>query len=203
MSTNNIASASASSATKSFFGGITGTLGVIVGLIIVIAILCGGCVFVSLIIGNTNKNDEPTKINNSGSSDQKNEDASFKIGDIVKLGDIQLEVTEFSDNVTSENEFIKPDEGMKYLAVEVKVTYTGSDSHSVDSYSFSLSDEEGYAYDYSWEDLKSPKLESKSLNKDMSVRGWITFEVNSNSKNFTLTYKPNMFLNDTIEIELW
>lgn len=43
----NIAASSASSATKSFFGGITGTLGVIVGLILVLCLCCGGIAFMS------------------------------------------------------------------------------------------------------------------------------------------------------------
>ncbi len=37
----NIAADSASSATKSFFGGITGTLGVVVGLILILCLCCG------------------------------------------------------------------------------------------------------------------------------------------------------------------
>ncbi|MDD3647551.1 MAG: DUF4352 domain-containing protein [Candidatus Dojkabacteria bacterium] len=203
MSKGNIAAESASSATKSFFGGITGTLGVVVGCVIVLALLCGGCIFFTVIVGDTNNANEPTKVGDSNSSSQQQGEKEFKIGDKVKLGDIQLEVKEFDANVISDNEYIQPSEGMKYVAVDVKVTYLGGGSESVDSYDFSLSDEEGYSYDYSWYDLKSPKLESKTLSKDMIVRGWLTFEVSKNSKKLTISYKPNMFLDDSIEVELW
>jgi hypothetical protein len=208
MSKSNIAADSASSATKSFFGGITGTIGVVVGCIIVISILCGGCIFFTAIVGNSNEDSEPTKVGEASSSGEGEQETTseaetFKIGDVVEVEDVQLEVKAFEDDVVSDNQFIQPGTGMKFVAVDVLITYVGSGSEYVNGYDFSLSDEESYSYDYSWYDLKSPELESKTLNKDMSVRGWLTFEVSNNSKNFTLAYEPGFWTNNIIEVELF
>ncbi len=64
----NIAASSASSATKSFFGGITGTLGVVVGLIVVLLLCCGGVALLTSSNGN-NSNSTTNTTNNSQQPD--------------------------------------------------------------------------------------------------------------------------------------
>ena len=209
---NNIAADSASSATKSFFGGITGTIGVVVGCVIVSAILCVGLIVFAGILdsGSEDSNTEPTKVSDSstisGTTNTAGQDSTpqkFKINDTVELGDMQLVVYALEENLTTDNMFVEPQDGMKFVAVDVKVTNVGDTSRSVSEYGFSLGDKENYSYDYYYYAVKEPEFDSKTLDKGMSVRGWITFEVRNDSSNFTLFYEPDFWSNQTIQVELF
>jgi len=67
----NIAADSASSATKSFFGGITGTMGVVVGLVLILCLCCGGIALMTSM--NKPSTDSTNSTSNTDTSENTNE----------------------------------------------------------------------------------------------------------------------------------
>ena len=70
----------------------------------------------------------------------------FAIGDIIEIGDLTLTVNEVTN--PPGDEFNKPDEGYKFVVVDVTITNNGSEAASVSSLmQMSLKDDTGQAYD--------------------------------------------------------
>lgn len=206
---NNIAAESASSATKSFFGGITGTLGVIIGIILALCLCCGSLVFFAALGSDSkSKDDEPTKINSDSStdtSDNKSNDGTsseFKVGDTIKMGDITLTVNEYVDNVVSKNEYDKPGSGNRFVAVDVKLENAGNSSEYILTDDFTIQDSNSYVYSHEWSEAKSPELQSGNLGKGSSLRGWVVFEVPSKASGLKLIFKTGFWSTKEVKITL-
>jgi hypothetical protein len=131
-----------------------------------------------------------------------NTPAKFKVGDVIALDDFTLQVNAVDLNVTSDNTFLKPDAGNKYIAADVKVTNKSSSSTYISSFSFDVKDAEGFNYDADIFDIKEPALPSKSIANGDSVRGWVTFEVSQKSKSLELVFTPGVFSAKTIVVAL-
>lgn len=201
----NIAASSASSATKSFFGGITGTLGVVVGLILVLCLCCGGLAF---FVSMSKDNNEPTKVNeNTSTSDTSNTGtdstlSEFKVGDQVKLGDITFTVNEYLDNYLSDNQFERPASGNRYVAVDVKIDNTGNSSEYIYLSNFNIQDANAYKYEAKWYEIKAPGLKSGDVAKGNSLRGWVTFEVPNEATGLKLSFSPGFWSSKEIKVNL-
>lgn len=188
-------------AKKSFLKGMGGVMGVIVGLVI-----C--CFVVIIIVAVSQGNNTPTKIgenNNTSNNTTDNTNTApqvFKIGDKIKIGDTTLTVNEIADNVDSGNPYIKPTDGKRYLAVNVKVDYSGSTSEYTSSLDFKLKDADAYKYDSTYLEIKSPQLQGSTVKSGDSLRGWITFEIPNSSKGLQLIYQPGFFSTNQAVVDL-
>lgn len=202
----NIAASSASSATKSFFGGITGTLGVVVGLILVLCLCCGGLAFFASMSKDKN---EPTKVNESNTGTTNNTESGndstlseFKVGDQVKLGDITFTVNESIDNYLSDNQFERPSAGNKFIAVDVKIDNNGNGSEYIYLSNFNIQDASAYKYEAKWYEIKAPGLKSGDIAKGSSLRGWVTFEVPNDATGLKLSFSPGFWSSKEIKVKL-
>jgi len=63
--------------------------------------------------------------------------------------------------------------------------------------------DEGYNFETTYSTDKKPRLSSGTLNPGGKVRGWLTFEVPENSKQFKLQFTPNFWDNDNLEVQLY
>ena len=177
---------------KSFLKGIGGVMGVIIGLAI-----C--CFVVIIIIAVSQGNNTPTKVGDSSNTSTNTTENTntapqiFKVGDKIKIGDTTLTVNEVADNVDSGNPYIKPADGKRYLAVNVKVDYSGSSSVYTSLLDFKLKDSDAYKYDSTYLEIKSPQLQGSDVKSGDSLRGWITFEIPNSSKGLKLIYQPGFF----------
>ena len=206
---DNIAASSAASATKSFFGGITGTLGVIVGLVIALLLCCGVVIFIVSLSQNSSTNGTATKVGDNSSTTISNSvtntpvTKAFKVNDKIQVGDYTITVTAYEGQVTADK-YSQPQSGNKYIAVEV--LYENNTSSKILSYNpndWSLSDSSGYRYTYSWNTPKEPALHSGEINPGGKSRGWLSFEVPTSSTNYTLQFSAGLFSSENAEIQLY
>lgn len=147
----------------------------------------------------------------NGTKDSSDDDSSSDsesseepgINDKVKLDDYVVMVADIEDPYVETNEFLQPDEGNRYVAVEV-VYENQTDDESLDYnvYDWTLYDSEGYSYDPSFA-AKDPDLGSGNVNAGDKVRGWITFEVGEDAEDFKIQFAPSWISDDNVEIKLY
>lgn len=128
---------------------------------------------------------------------------TFVIGDTIELGDYVIKVTKFENPYIESNEFSQPETGNKFVAIEVEYqnnTYDKTISYNL--FDWTVSDQEGYAYDSTFLATKTPDLSSGDLNPGGKVKGWVTFEVLESSTKFKAKFTPSFWDNDNVEIEL-
>ena len=194
--------------------------GAIIAIVCGILLLCCVCVSVIVVITQGNNllgglNINPTAMPTTTSivnptdgtdptTNPTNKPAtSNKIGDVVTLDDLQLTVIAFENNVISTNQFMQPQDGNKFIAVEVKITNLGTKIENANPFDFQLKDSDDYSYDYSFWNVKKPEFKMTDLKLNDSVRGWLTFEVPTTSNNFKLIYEPSWFATNNIVVELY
>jgi len=187
---DNIASQSASSTVKSFFGAITGTFGVFVAL--------GVCCVLTVIFAGF-----------AGESAQEQEKKTeevtskeYKVGERVEIDNISLIVNEYIDNVPSNNEFIQPAEGNKFIAVDATVKNTGSGSEFLSQSDFTVQDSSSYKYEATFHDFKTPTFATNTIGKDGTIRGWVIFEVPTDIRSPKLVFKTGFWTTKEIKVKL-
>jgi hypothetical protein len=140
-------------------------------------------------VGNTDKTNEQG--DTSGEDTQKTgENEIFKVGDTVKMGDLQFTVNGVR---VSEGKTFKPDEGNVYLMVDITVENIGSEEESVSSLlMFKLVDKDGMGYDLAISDDQQGQLDG-SLAAGRKMKGEITYEVPKTINAFELEIDPSLF----------
>jgi hypothetical protein len=194
-----------SSSGLSFLGGLALGPVVIVAIVGVVILLCCACCFIVAAlspnniktgekVGEINIEDEDY-LNGDDSSDSANDSTakSYKQSEKVKVDDVQIAITEVK-NYTSSNQYIKPDDGYRFLAIMVEVENTSEGSASYNSWYFSLKNKDGVEYDSGYADIE-PDLNSGTLQLGKKAKGYIVFEVPKNVKTsqLELIYEPISF----------
>ncbi len=178
------------------------TLSMTLSALILVVSFLSGCTGSS----GTSQGTQPEKIETTANKTEadKKEKQDFKLGETVKLGDYIVSANKLENPYLEKNEFSQPAEGNKLVAVEV--AYQNNTDDKTISYNpldWNLFDGEGYSYEVSFMSSKEPSLNSGDLNPGSKVKGWITFEVQENSKDFKLQFVPNFWDNDNVEIKLY
>lgn len=128
----------------------------------------------------------------------------FKIGDAIKLGDYVVSVATLQDPYKSTNQYMGPKAGNRLVAVEVTYQNNTQDkSIDYNPFDWKLFDSQGYNFQSGFTDSKEPTLSSGTLNPSGKVRGWITFEVPNDSKQFKIQFVPSFLGNDNVEVQLY
>lgn len=103
-----------------------------------------------------------------------------------------FKVVKIVDNYISDNKFMKPDEGKKYVAFEIVVDNSkGNKSITVPAMMIKLKDNEGYEYSIDMiSTMIKPNFEGTTDAGDIT-RGWIGFEVAKSLKleNLKIAYR--------------
>jgi len=114
----------------------------------------------------------------------------LKIGDAVKMGDLIFTVLGVRE--VKAKDIIKPQEGKKWIAVELEIQNQGSKSQAISTLlMFKLVDSDGYKYSIGLvPDLKG-QLDGE-LASGRKVRGEVGFEIPKNAKGLELIIEPNV-----------
>lgn len=112
---------------------------------------------------------------------------------------VRITLNETVDPWVSENMFIQPDPGRRFVAFDVTIEQVGG-SHLASEFNFQLTDVEGFAYDTAFLGAEPP-LQMIDLGKGQKTRGWVTFEVNEGTPLKLLKYDPNPFTTKDIEFQ--
>ncbi len=162
---------------------------VTVGVVLVICCcLCMGC-FYAWALSIENNNSDPVVT-------QK----TYSVGDVIEIDNQEVTVMEFDDEVTEASSYSSPKFGYKFVAVDVKIVNNSTYGKYVSAYDFSIKDEDGYDYESTYKETKTPRLAGKTISKGKSLRGWITFEVPEDADELVLNYEVNY--SSTISVEL-
>lgn len=135
---------------------------------------------------------------NSGS--QKSE---YAVGEIVKLKNHELVVTDVKQGYTSSNMFDKPRSAdNEFVVVTVQITNTGSDQIDANSFGFKLEDETGTQRNGTIVAGVDGELQSVTLSPGGKTAGKLAFEAKKGSSTLKLHYSPGLFGGDSVIIKL-
>jgi hypothetical protein len=127
---------------------------------------------------------------------------TYKTGDIVAIGDYELVVFDVRD--LESTDFIKPDEGNKFLSVELSIVNIGRSPLQIMSITqMSVKDERGFNYS---RDFKAMTLIDTNIDVELSpnenVRGFVGFQVPLDPGPLTFVFEPGLFTTGKVFIEL-
>ncbi len=117
----------------------------------------------------------------------------YSVGDTIQDGDVKI-VYMASGEYSSDNQFIQPAEGKKYIFLEFAFINEGTKDESVSFYSFD-GYADGYAVDMHY--FGEENL-SATLSAGRSTSGKIYYEVPRDAQEIEVEYSPNVFLNNKI-----
>ena len=118
----------------------------------------------------------------------------YAVGDILQDGNTQI-VYVASGDYTSDNEFMQPKDGYRYIFLEFAFINTGKTDTSISFYSF-----DAYADGYSAEMFYGADDDlSATLSAGRSTIGRIYFEVPVDAREIEIEYSPNVFLDRKIK----
>ncbi len=120
-------------------------------------------------------------------------------GAVAEFAHVRVYLNAIQDPWTSDNTFIAPDAGKRFVSFDVTIEYFNvDDTHSANPFYFGLSDTENFAYDPTFYGPE-PSLGAVDLRPNEKVRGWVTFQVAEGTPLQLLRYKPNIFKDTYIE----
>ncbi len=118
----------------------------------------------------------------------------YIVGDIVKVGDIQLVINEVKEIPATQ--FFKPAEGNKFIIIDITMENIGSSDHAASSIiEFTLKDDTGQEYSESFtaEAASGGKSPNGTIVPGDKLRGQIGYEIPITAKGFVLTYSNGFF----------
>ena len=119
--------------------------------------------------------------------------SELRVGDIVETNDLKI-VYVASGEYYSDNEFIQPAEGNKYIFIRLYFENIGSDDESVSAYSF-----ECYADGYNASMFYGGDNDiSATLSSGRSTTGDVYFEVPLDASSVEIEYELNVFTEEKL-----
>lgn len=149
-------------------------------------------------------NTTPTTVVSSSTAskpeEKKKEIPTYKIGDSVNMGGKTLTVNG-TKPYTSDNPFMAPDSGNKYVAVDISLKNDSSEPFSYNALDFKLQDDKDYQYSHGAFDI-SPYLSYGALQPGQTTRGFIGYEIPVDNVPAKLIFTPGIFGLNQIIVEL-
>lgn len=179
---------------------------VVLGAIGCIGLLftCGIIAALSSTMNNTN---QPVKVGDTSSNTTSSTNTTvtpasqtFYLNEQIKLDDKVLTVASVSD-YKSGNQFLQPKSGNKHVVVDISLENQGTELININPYDFKLQDSSNYSYQFAFSD-KEPTINAEPIQAGRKVRGFVTFEVPTNSSGYELIYTPSFFSSKQIIVKL-
>ena len=124
----------------------------------------------------------------SSKSDAPEKKSEYHVGDIIQTDDLKIVYTASGDYHT-DNEFLQPDAGKKYIFIELYCENISKSDTSISSFSF-----ECYADGYSCDGAYLSENElSATLSPGRSTSGRVYFTVPENSSEIQIEYEVNVW----------
>lgn len=163
-----------------------------------LALLAVGAALLATIA--SGETDEAKKVEGGGSAPAPA--AAFGIGDVVELGDWQVQVHGVVDPYVSTNQFITADPGNRYVVVDTEVTNNSDKPEIVSSMMcFELQDAANKSYDITFTDSSTSSVDG-ALAAGAAKRGEIAYEVPETATGLRLQFKCNIFSSGSATINL-
>ncbi|RJO61567.1 DUF4352 domain-containing protein [candidate division WS5 bacterium] len=169
----------------------------------------GGIVLLIIIISVAGSSSQPQKVgetkkensqNSESQAEEKPSAKTYKVGDNVKLKDNILTVYSVG-NYQSENEFMQPQAGKKFIVVDIGLQNDGKEAIDYNVYDFKLQDNQDYSYQQAFA-TKDPSYGSGALQPAQKTRGFIVFEIPTANTPAQLIYTPSFWSTEQIIVSL-
>lgn len=145
-------------------------------------------------VGNTTTTQTDSNSSTNSSEPTSEPKTIYNVGDILQDGNTQIVYVGSGDYV-SDNQFIQPKAGNKYIFLEFAFINTGKSDTAISFYSF-----DAYADGYSADMFYGADDElSATLSAGRSTTGKIYFEVPTDAKEIEVEYSPNALLDRKIK----
>lgn len=128
--------------------------------------------------------------------------SAFAVGDLVELGDWQVQVHEVTDPLVSSNQYLSPAAGQRWVAVDAEVFNQGDDVQTVSSMlCFEVQDatNRSHAMTITGESMQPPDGE---VAPGASRRGTIVYEVPVDATGLRLQFKCDLLSTGSATINL-
>jgi len=144
---------------------------------------------------------ESSKDAQENASGEENKMEKYKIGDMVKLGDLTVIVNEVKD--LPNQEFAEPKEGRKLIGVDVTFENVSNEPQAISSLlQFQVKDADGYAYDQSFMYDTGKSLPEGELAPGAKASGIIPYEVPVDANGLEFVFDSDIFGTGQVMISL-
>lgn len=170
-------------------------------------------VLIGIAMASSGGEDEPEKIGSTGTTEPADDatttttaapnNGPFKVGDIVRRGDLEAAVLSVNADYAPNNDYIRPDAGNKFVGVELQVKNTGTESETLSTLlQFKLRDASNAQYDIDVFGVPDPRFPDGELAAGDTNRGWIGFEVPDDAGGLKFVFDADVFGEGRITWEL-
>ena len=116
------------------------------------------------------------------------------MGDVVRLGDFTVVVHGVKDPVTSTNQFLRPEAGNRWVAVDLEVTNTSDEPETFSALlGLEIQDSENRVFDLNVMSGVQPGPPDGELAPGGARRGTAVFEVPTTATGLRLLFKGEIF----------
>lgn len=112
----------------------------------------------------------------------------FAKGEMGRFGYLEVKAEITNNNYIPKDKYFQPDEGKKYIVVNVSVKNIGKNDAYLSNYSFEVKDENGAVSTSNLAKSPGKPFPTITLIKDAEVTGEIVYEVDKKAGNFKLVY---------------
>lgn len=155
---------------------------------------------------------EPSRVDDAGATSEGGGDGAadegaepdvFAVGDLVELGDWQVQIHGVTDPVESSNEFLTPSPGNRWVAADVEVTNTGTEPQTVSSLMcFEIADDQNRSYTLTITGDAGSSPPDGEVAAGSARRGTLTYEVPDDAAGLRLSFKCDLFSTGSATIAL-
>lgn len=116
----------------------------------------------------------------------------YSVGQTGKSSDLEITVLSVEDPYISENQFIEPEAGRRFVGVEMELTNTGDDTVSFSSLlSIEVSDKSGGAWDVTFVDSSQPDI-GGDIPAGSTRNGWVYLSVGEDATDLLMRVKGSI-----------
>lgn len=128
---------------------------------------------------------------------------TFGVGDVVELGDWYVQVHGVTDPYTTDDGFLEPDPGNRWVAVDTEVTNNSDSAQTVSSIGcFELLDSTGVAYNLTITADSAQPPDGEVAPAGGNRRGTLTYEVPEDAEGLQLSFSCDLFSSGSAIIDL-
>lgn len=187
---------------------IAGLVTSIIGFLITLVCLIIGASFMSA-VGNYDSTTETTNIDTTyddSTTDSNNTEAdtteaevkTYKVGDVIDADTFKMTFVS-SEDYTSDNEYMQPADGNKYIKLVFDFENTGDSDFLVSDWDFNCY-ADGYVVESTY--LDTDNMLSATISPGKKASGSIFYEVPISAETIELEYETNFWTEDKIVFEV-
>lgn len=148
-------------------------------------------------VSNTGQTEQYVEDLNNEETTVEEETNTFYVGDVFDSDKVQIMYID-SGNYTSDNQFLQPSEGNKYIFLEFSITNTGDSDISVGAYDFDC-----YADDIAVDQLYVSGGDDElttitTLSTGKIAKGKVYYEIPTDSQKIEIEYETSFWTQDKI-----